>query len=178
MSETFNQSINQPIARPARIQNRVAQAGFTGTTDTAILRMNAAAAVNTGGAFTEVTTAADGTIVTVGLPGLYLAKFTWVVSGAASIAVGIGVDLATGAAITADPAYATAGVIYASDPITGVAALAISGDAFATFTVSGAQAAAGRTVMFMITDSAAGAPVGTVAAGLQYEITKIAEIAD
>ncbi len=178
MSENFNRSINQPIATPAEIQNRVAQAGFTGTTDTAIVRMNAAAAVNVGGAFNEVTTAADGTIITVVSPGLYLAVFTWAVTGAVSIGVGIGIDLAQAGAIVADPAYATAGVIQADDPITSVAALVLIATSEGTFTVSAAQAAAGRTVMFMATNSAGAAPVGMVAASMSYRITKIAEIAD
>lgn len=177
MTEGFERSINRSISRPAEIRNFLIDAAITGSTDTAVLRMAGPASINTGGAFTEVTTAANGTVVIVGLPGLYHVSFYWGQGGPRPLSLGIGVDMVTGAPIVSDAVWTTAGMIAVMAP-DGVGGVSMVGELSATFSVTQAQAAIGRTVRMIGTNPVDGIPLGL---GNQpqnnaYRITKIAEI--
>jgi len=151
--------------------NTVLNATPTGSTDTAVLRMNAAATV-AGSAVTEATTAAAGTIITIAQPGLWSIDFTAAFTGAVAVQLGIGFNMAA-APIVADPVVGTDGVVKAADMLM-VATSTQALDLGTTFLVTAAQAATGFTVRLLGTNSAGAAPVGIVAGSVNYRLLQLA----
>ena len=178
------QAINQALvnARATTATNQTINATPTGSSDTSILRFNAAAAI--GGDIVETTTAAGGTQVFLRAPGIYYIGFSLTASGAAQpIAAGISFAASTAVAIVADPVVNVANVIASAD-VVGLAAIILQINLGVIVTVTEAAAVLARAastaavtarVMFHATDSGAAAPVGIAAASVQYRIIKLSE---
>ena len=173
------QGINQLglAGREVSLRLDTVNATPTGSTDDAVLRFDNATVLAGTGLIAATTTAAAGTTVEVSEPGVYELSLYANVTGAASIAAGIGVDLAAGAPRQSDPAYATAGIVAVAPPVTGVAALTAAITLTKTVVISATQAAtAGQGVVyFLATDNADGAPAALVVATVSAFVTKIAE---
>jgi hypothetical protein len=155
--------------------NTVINATPTGSTDTAVLRFNAAATI-VGTALSEATTAAAGTIVTLGETGMFSVELTLGFTGAVAVAAGIGFGMAA-APIVADPVVGTDGVIKAADMLMVASSTQVI-DLGTVVNVSSAAVAAGTaTLRFLATNSGGAAPVGVVAASVNYRILKVANTA-
>ncbi len=168
MRPQTNQAI---LTSQATLINDTVDAGMTGSTDDVILEF-AGAATAGGVGLAEVTTAANGSIITVSSPGIYSIDFDLAFSGAVAVAAGIGINMAT-APITADPVVGTDGVIKAADMLMVASSIQAYSSA-TTILVSAVQAAAGLTIRFIASNSANAAPVGVVVASVAYRIMKIA----
>jgi hypothetical protein len=172
---------SQNTAAPNRtgndsIDNSIGHATPTGSTDTAVARFAAGANSPIGGfSYTEVNTAANGTIVSIVQPGIYQVDYNFCFTGAVLVAGGIGLGMA-GAAITADPVVGTNGVIAAAD-MDSNASMTLCCSLTTTFPVRAQLAATPATIRFLMTDSAGGAPVGVVAASVQYRMRRLFGVA-
>jgi len=158
--------------RNETINNSVLNATPTGSTDTAVLRMNVAAAVPIGGrSINEVNSAANGTVLTISSSGVFQVDLELAFTGAVAVQAGIGFNMAA-APIVADPVFGTDGVIKAADML--MVATSTQAISFSTYiVVTAAQAAAGATLRFLATNSAGAAPVGIVAASVAYRVRKM-----
>lgn len=154
--------------------NDTANASFTGTTDTAVMRMNTSGAAT--GAMQVATTAASGTVITLNSAGLYMFSISMFYLGAVSVAAGISYGASNAAPITADPLVGVANVIWAVD-LVGIAASSNPISHSVPVRVVQAEIAAGTsTLRIHATNSAGAAPVGIVAVGVQYRLEKIADL--
>ncbi len=167
-------SINQ--ASLATDQNtrtgRTINATPTGAVDTAVLRFDVLTGSTAG--IVVATTADNGTILTINQAGVYQIDLGLDFNGAVLLSAGIGINMGAGA-IIADPLIGTDGVVKATDA-DGVAANTAHLELSTVVYVTGAQAAAGLTVRFLATDSAAGAPAGLVAAFGGWRVHQIAQV--
>lgn len=170
-----NQSINQVLREPSTFQNFASVVGFTGTTNTAVLLFQDANSSDTGRGFQATNSATLGTVLTIVQAGIYALDLFWSFTGAVSVGFGIGLNLAA-APIVADPAWATAGIVAALDPLTGAAAVTYGGVLSTKITVPQSLVNSGAIVHFLATNSAGAAPVGLIAASMAYRATKIADL--
>ncbi len=170
----FKNSINQAsLATPQNLRTgRTINALFTGAVDDAILRFDVVSAVVGNSSIAVVTTGDDGTVVTITEAGVYQVDLSLDWTGAVAIAAGIGVDMTI---FTVDPVLGVDGVIKATD-VLGVAAFTGHVELSTTIYVTGAQAAAGRTVRFICTNSAGAVPAGLVVAFGGWRIAQIAQV--
>ncbi len=168
-------SINQASLDGALNVNngRTINAAFTGAVDTAVLRFDATA-VAFGSRLGVTTTVDNGTIVTIGAPGVYKVDLSVTATGAVATACGIGIDMAV-EPIVADPAIGTDGVIKATDDL-GVVNLTQLIELSTVIYVSAVQAAAVVRVRFLCTDSEGGAPAGLVLAFGSFRVRQLAQV--
>ncbi len=167
-----HQNLNLDGSKPDSIVNVsagiTANPNETGSTNTAVLRFSAPAVVVGNGA-SETTTAADGTAVTITGSGHWMLEFGGATEAAnLGLALGVGVNLAAGA-ITADPSYATPGVIWALPSIT--TDLSSTPFLFKTglYVIKGGS----LVVQFLATNDAAGAPTLTTSVtAFFYRLTR------
>ncbi len=152
---------------------RALNAAFTGAVDTAVLRFdNTAVAI--GSRLGVITTVDNGSVVSIGAPGVYGVDLTVTVTGAVAAACGIGIDMAA-APFVADPVIGTDGVIKATDNL-GVVAMTQIVELSTVIYVSAVQAAAVVRVRFLCTDSEAGAPAGLVLAFCSFRVRQLAQV--
>lgn len=184
----FRQNINQldvsaVVSDPAvvvgvraTIANVTLNATPAGSTDDCVLRWNAAAFENTGGIFSETTTAANGTIVEVNQAGIYHVNFMGNCTATNTVVLGIGFN-SSAAMLNGDPLIAAGTGILASGAQTAPVATALSVGLSAAFVVTAAQAAAtnGALVRFHGSNGSSATPgAGIAVAQVAYRITRIA----
>jgi hypothetical protein len=177
------QSLNQAmLGAESLLETNTLNAVPTGAADTSILRFNVDPADTS--TYTVTTTAADGTVILILEPGMYLATLDFVFADAVSIAAGISFGAATAAAIVADPVVAVAGVIASADvdgdlngdqPIHLEVAFEARAGAV-TLALAGSTGAGTARVMFHATNSAGAAPAGITAASAQYRVQRLSPI--
>ncbi len=155
------------------ISNTVAAAAFTGSNNTSIVEWNVGATAPFGGnSFVETRSATDGTDIAISSPGIYQVDFDLAFTGAVVVATGFSLG-ATGV-ITADPVVGVNGVVKVADDADSNANMTQVLSLSTAVAVRAAQVASGlANINFWATDGAAGAPVGVVAAGVQYRIQKL-----
>ncbi len=169
-------SINQAsLATDQNTRNgRTINATPSGGVDTAVLRFDGQSIVIGNTSIVVATNADNGTILTISQAGVYQIDLGLDVTGAVLLSAGIGINMAA-APIIADPLIGTDGVVKATD-IDGVAVKTAHLELSTVVYVTGAQAAAGLTVRFLATDSAAGAPAGLVVAFGGWRVHQIAQV--
>lgn len=165
------QNLNYDASKPSSIVNTGGlNASFTGTTNDAVLRFNAAGTV-VGAGIVETTTAADGTSVAITRPGIYVVDFTGVALGGTTVHAGVSINVAA-AGLTTDPSYAIAGFISVQQPIVAAADVGQP----INFTGIFIENIKGQTsvVRFHATNGSDAAPVFTgLAAFFAYRITRL-----
>ena len=179
------QAVDLPLAARNELLNTggLVVSPFTGAVNTAVLLFTAAATpVGPQGAVaipTWATSANDanaGTSVTLLKPGMYFVQLYCQQVAAVDVTYGISQDAAAGA-ITAVPAFATAGIVAVQRRVTIAGQTQVATHLSALVPVSPEQSIAGSVIRFLATLSAGGAPANTqTAAAAWYRIRKLNDL--
>lgn len=175
-------TINPARSNLVFLRGRTLNGTPSGTTDTAVLRLDTHVAtitalngdvINSKPNISVATTPAAGSIYTIRRPGIYLATLMLSVGASQTIHAGIGVNMAA-APIVADPVVGTDGVLVASTTVSP-SATGVPITLQTTILVVPSDAAATTTVRALATDGSAGAPAGLVAARATFELVRLAD---
>jgi hypothetical protein len=156
---------------------------FTGSANTAVLLFTGAAVITGPQGNTAIPTwiasansATDGTSVTIFKPGMYhVALYTQQVASV-DVTYGISQDAAAGA-ITAVPAFATAGILAVARRVTIAGQTQVANFLDTIVTVSPEQSISGSIIRFLAALSGGGAPANTqTAAAAWFRVRKLNDL--
>lgn len=179
------QGIDLPLAARCEALNTTGLVAtpFTGSVNTAVLLFTGAAVITGPQGNTAIPTwiasansATDGTSVTIFKPGVYDVSLYVQQVASVDVTYGISQDAAAGA-ITAVPAFATAGIIAVARRVTIAGQTQVATGVRSTVMVSPEQSLAGSIIRFLATLSAAGAPANTqTAAAAWFRVRKLNDL--